>query len=390
MRASFLALALALSLLTTPAAAAPCARDVTPAATLLLPYFEVDLKHPLGPNTTLTVRNVAPDGALVKANLFSDLGLYVGGFNFYLEPRASQELSLRDVVSCVLPSHPAPPSLSTCEPPAIPLSSALCEGFRLDEVLRGKPSSALGGLCGGADHGDGWARGYLTLDVVHYCSLHRPGETGAYFQHGGYGIASNRNVLTGDFRIESTEGTVPFSAPLVHIEARATEAELSTVGSSTFYGAWVGYSAADNREPLGSLHGPSFRNDGDVATDLLVWRDPETVPVPFSCGSTPAPFPLNSPWYYLFDEAGGLTIAGGQPFPLVAQRVRVGSPALPAPASKGWFRIGFDVPGLGAPVDEGRSQAWIGVHQLSPTPNLNASFEAPQLDESCTGALAYP
>jgi hypothetical protein len=40
-----------------PSQAEVCNLDVNPAATLLLPYFEVDLKHPNGVNTVFSVNN---------------------------------------------------------------------------------------------------------------------------------------------------------------------------------------------------------------------------------------------------------------------------------------------------------------------------------------------
>ncbi len=40
-----------------PAAAKTCALDVVPAATLLLPYFEVDLRSPSGRTTLMAINN---------------------------------------------------------------------------------------------------------------------------------------------------------------------------------------------------------------------------------------------------------------------------------------------------------------------------------------------
>ena len=57
-------LALALSASTGSVLADLCTIEATPAATLLLPYFEVDLDDPNGVDTFLSVNNAGPYGLL--------------------------------------------------------------------------------------------------------------------------------------------------------------------------------------------------------------------------------------------------------------------------------------------------------------------------------------
>src|ERR1700681_820426 len=96
---SFLMLALAV-----PASAAICNIDVAPAATLLLPYFEVDLNNPNGLTTLFSVNNSAAVAVLAHVTIWSDLSVPVLAFNVYLTGYDVQTINLRDiVVNGVLP-----------------------------------------------------------------------------------------------------------------------------------------------------------------------------------------------------------------------------------------------------------------------------------------------
>ena len=60
-----------------PASAALCNLDVVPAATLLLPYFEVDLNNPNGLNTLISVNNSSAQAVLAHMTIWSDLSITV-------------------------------------------------------------------------------------------------------------------------------------------------------------------------------------------------------------------------------------------------------------------------------------------------------------------------
>src|SRR5258708_31510510 len=66
------------------AAATICTIDAVPAATLLLPYFEVDLNNPNGLTTLFSVNNASATAALVHVVIWSDLSVPVLDFNIYL------------------------------------------------------------------------------------------------------------------------------------------------------------------------------------------------------------------------------------------------------------------------------------------------------------------
>src|SRR5215471_15789072 len=91
-------------LLSTPARAqSPASITDQPAATLLLPYFEVDLKNPAGANTLFTINNASAAATLAHVTLWSTLHVPVYSFNIYLTGYDSQPLYVRDIINGTLP-----------------------------------------------------------------------------------------------------------------------------------------------------------------------------------------------------------------------------------------------------------------------------------------------
>jgi hypothetical protein len=74
-----------------------------PASTLLLPYFEVDLKNPGGANTFVTVNNASATATLVHVTLWSEMHVPVYTFDVYLTGYDVQPISVRDMLNGVLP-----------------------------------------------------------------------------------------------------------------------------------------------------------------------------------------------------------------------------------------------------------------------------------------------
>src|ERR1700712_3216344 len=88
----------------SPARAVICTIDAVPAATLLLPYFEVDLKNPNGLTTLFSVNNASATAVLAHVTVWSDLSVPVLDFNIYLTGYDVQTINLRDIlVNGVLP-----------------------------------------------------------------------------------------------------------------------------------------------------------------------------------------------------------------------------------------------------------------------------------------------
>src|ERR1700743_3584845 len=95
--------ALGLVLVGLLAAAAPvsaviCTEDAVPAATLLLPYFEVDLNNPNGLTTLFSVNNASSTAVLAHVVVWSDLSVPVLDFNIYLTGYDVQSVNLRDII----------------------------------------------------------------------------------------------------------------------------------------------------------------------------------------------------------------------------------------------------------------------------------------------------
>src|SRR6202158_4402924 len=81
-----------------------CRLGNQPAATLLVPYFEVDLGHPAGRTTLVSVNNAGPRPVLARMVLWTDWGVPTLAFDIYLTGYDVQTLNLRDVFHGNLPS----------------------------------------------------------------------------------------------------------------------------------------------------------------------------------------------------------------------------------------------------------------------------------------------
>lgn len=393
-----------------------------PAASLLLPYFEVNLDDPAGMTTLFSVNNSSATAVLAHVTLWSDLGMPVFAFNVYLTGYDMQTINLRDIlVDGVAPrtasagqdfGNPISPqgplsqdiNFASCTgqlpPPAIP--AALLAHMRAS--LTGQASAINAGRCVGRNLGQpGVARGYVTVDTVNNCTLRFPGDPG-YFGFGGTGDATNQNVLYGDYQYLDRSADFAAGDALVHLRASATEPDTSVPGKYTFYGRLVNWLASDNREPLSTTFATRFVAAKEYkqenrallqqilppATELIVWRDPKVQPASFSCSSAPAWFPLNQQQIMAFDEQENPELVSGQvPFPAATQRVTVASSTLPVSLESGWMRLDLNttsvgqVPGLSTP---GAAQAWVTVLQRvyqGPTGGrYDVGFRAIRLDSA--------
>lgn len=275
--------------------------DAAPGASLLLPYFEVDLANPFGVRTAMAVRNGSAAPVLARVVFWTDLSVPTLGFDLYLPGFGSRILDLREIFTTGwLPSSgPAPlPFCAGILPPA-PLSSTALAA--LGAAHTGRSSQLFGGFCAGASHGDSVARGYVTVDVVTRCTGALPGQPG-YF--GATGAVGFDNVLWGEYVLVEPEDNLAHGDALVHLQASTTDPLTAEPGRPTFYGRYVGGTAVDHREALPSSWGVSSVRAGafDGGAHLLVWRDSGLVHPPFACASTPAIFPMNQGPSQHFDE----------------------------------------------------------------------------------------
>ncbi len=392
------------------ARAAVCSIDHRPAATLLLPYFEVDPSDPSGMTTLISVNNAGAAAVLANVQLWTDLGVPTLGFQAYLTGYDVQTINLRDLFNGNLP-RTAPrdedpldtisPRGSSSEDSSFPGCEALpyqAPPASLVTHLRSAHSgkfSVLFNGCSGQDLGDGRMRGYVTVDTVNQCTMKNPTDAG-YFGAGG--VATDQNVLWGDAIYLDTANKYSDGEDLVRIKSLPGSFQ---PGDFTFYGRYVGMSGADSRQPLATAWGSRFVNGGSFAggTDLLVWRDSGKVVKPFPCATHPAGFPLLAYQEFTFDEQEQPVISNAPPpqipgeptnvplpdvFPAEANKVHVGGPTFPMPYPFGWVFLDLNAPNPGnsGPLSLLR-QSWVQT-VLKAQGQYSVGFHATPFDSACS------
>ena len=404
------ALALAASVLSVPASAEIGTVDAVPAATLLLPYFEVDLNDPEWETTLFSINNASAAPAIAHVEFWGDYSVPTLDFNLYLTGYDVITINLRDVFELgQVPqtSHTNPsispvgdfslvtnpitgvgPGTGSCadQSPLPPLPQILLDHLRAAHT--GQFSSVLGGRAG-FDFGDNVARGYITVDSVSACTLEGPSSTAAsgYFQTGGTGLANNQNVLWGDYFFVNGTSNYAQGQALVHIEAD------SSLGAAdyTFYRRYATL-GEDNREGLATTWASRFVAGGAFTggTDLVVWRDSKVNQGPVA--SSPAWFPLTQTQLVIFDEMENPDVpasipfsppipgASVTPFPLETNRTAVGSTSLPAGIDFGWIYLNLNTVTAGQVVPFGALTQNHVSTIMSAEDRFSVGFDAIQLD----------
>lgn len=395
-----------------PALARTCSPDVVPAATLLLPYFEVDLANPGGRTTLMSVSNATDRGVLAHFVVWTDLGVPTLAFDVYLTGFDVQTINLRDLFAGQLPRTASDgqdpsdtlspqgevsrdinfPNCAGLLPPAAP-APAFVDHLR--RAHQGFSSPVLEGKCAGVPFLDNVARGYVTVDVVNRCTTLTPADAG-YF--GPEGVAEHDNVLWGDFYLVDPAGNFAQGENLVRIESDPAR----FAGKPSFYGRYVNGSGLDGREPLPTVWAPRFLS-GELftGTDLIYWRSSETRTEPFLCHQRPAWYPIQ--WeidrqrIVLFDEQENPDIPiqfpgvppppPPSPFPAESGRVSVSGPALPSPFDFGWIFVDMKTIATGA--RPALSQSWLGVI-ADAQGRFSVGFEAEPLDNGCSPLTTNP
>jgi hypothetical protein len=369
--------------------------DPMPAATLLLPYFEVDLSDPAGNgvDTFVTIQNSSATAVLVHVIFWTDLGFPTLRENIYLTGFDMETLDLRsyfvrgrqvrtasagqDPQDRISPHGPFSQDINFASCSGQLPASRLLNDFELQafqQLHTGQEVTAYG-MCTAQNFQDHVARGYITFDTVNNCTLRYSGDPG-YFSPGGSGDATNQNVLVGEFSIVNRTGSFAARSRLVAVEASATNPQTSVSGQYTFYGRYTQppFSAADNREPLSTTWAVRYDTGGSADTDVVVWRDPTTPQQgTFACDPNSAPpwYPLDARQFVAFDdqENPSLVAVTDMAFPAQANRARVGGAALPVPFSSGWLFLNLNtVVNVSAnpPEDPSLKQAHVLALQEGP------------------------
>ncbi len=411
----------ALAAIGPPAEAEMCALDAVPAATLLLPYFEVDLDAApgAGVNTVFTIHNALPEPTLAHLSFWTDWSQPVLDFDVFLTGYDAQTIDLYEILvhgnlpvtadeqsdqgqdggRVADPTSLCDGTVDSCSPHGIPswdgsfeedgpfpsldcidlfpfFVNPLLRSSRLADIQHKLTGQPIDGACYGASHGDGVARGYVTVDNARTCSLIFPSDP-EYFSDSGPRVASNVNQLWGDWSL--IDGQQPFTYavdPLIHIEADDAFNSASTATNYTFYGRYTqAQGGIDNREPLASAWSFSYFNAGpSLVTDLIVWRDSTAYNQSgdgYACGSGPDWQPLDQTQVVCFDPTeNAVEICTETPcFPLESQRLELGAGDLVVHYPSGWCQLNLNIPGdeVAGDVDFPASpagdvaQSWVGA-----------------------------
>jgi hypothetical protein len=313
--------ALACLLASAAAQGTQCTPDAVPGATLLIPYFELDLAA-CAANTRTTrfwVRNVTETHQLAQVTLWGEYGVPVAGFQIYLPPLAGRHVDLSDVLcrgvlpstgAGVSPRSPfgadAQPNFPGCNGGAdpqdgLPVANRFSAAFLADvqQRLTGNRSPTTQ-ACYGSRHGDMVARGFITIDGVSACTQ---------LQHYDIGyvgsILAFDNAFVGGY--ETVDAAQNFAQGAAAVAIEAAPPGTYAPGDVTFYGRFASFSTIDRREPLPSTWSMPISIGGVYAqnTQALVWREtPRINLTSSSCNVPPSPFPLQDSGQVVFDEAG--------------------------------------------------------------------------------------
>jgi len=298
-----------------------CDISVAPAATLLLPYFEVNIADPTGENTLFTVTNVSPTPQIAHVTIWTDRSFPVLDFNIFLTGYDVQSISMADII---VRGQLAPPGTTSDEdenPPgdlsdpnnSNPVITAAglapCQNLavQIGTTLRANLQSALttgaygsgGNSCTRvSDPHPGIAKGYVTVDVSRACSTFLPYDDDYYTSTTG--IAFD-NTLIGDYQQINFGQAFAQGNPMVHIRAvpeGGVSGEFDTNFDRTFYSRYQDGGVLDRRQPLPSTFAARWieGGTGDFQASYKIWREGITGDVTDndSCSTTAAGLGYNA------------------------------------------------------------------------------------------------
>jgi hypothetical protein len=316
--AAIFALCAFASLLSSRVHAVYNALDAVPAATVLIPYFEVDLGNTSGRSTIVSVTNTSATAILVRATVWSNANLPVYSFPIYLTGYDVASFNMRDVINGVLPisatagqdptdtlsphgDYSQDINFASCRGgsgldtlPLAALSANTVNDLRAALTGVAVPNGTLRGIsagqCVGMTKGDNVARGYITMDTVNACVDATPADGAArYFADL---VATRQNTLWGDYMIVDPSQNTAYGDLATMVEARPFS-QSAVPGTYSFYGRFVNANDVDYREGLATHWLAQLDRD---STELQVWRDTRMVLNPsavgFTCGSPPSPQPM--------------------------------------------------------------------------------------------------
>ncbi len=359
-----------------------CDIALQPAATLLLPYFEVDI-HGRTVTTLFTIQNVSPSPATANVTVWTDWAYPALNFPIQLTGYDVEGINLYDVLKDgALPS-------SACA--SGPLSPGLLDDLR-SLFTTGRSTGASIACTAQVGGVHAVAAGYVTIDIVAGCNATNVTSPG-YFTTLRYD-----NVLTGDYQqLGSAQGHVYASGgPLVHIraipEGGAAGVVMATQLPHTFYERYMPdplAQHADRRQPLPSAFAPRVISGGTTGfnTNLKIWREGMTTG---SCSGTQragSNSDMAISETVRFDEHENSTVNV-----VICSIGCLSPPGLPAASSVSSFSVRF--PPFSISGDVGGwlyinmgAQSWMTVAMFG-APTYATETAAPALGNGCSPAPA--
>ena len=391
-----------------------CDIAVLPAATLLLPYFEVDLDDWQVPrnraNTVFTITNVSNEDAIARVTLWTDFAFPVVTFDIYLTGYDVQAISLFDVIDRGLVAPDAGTGTDITQrrkfsDPNGRLDLSACKRLPggLDDAYVVRMQSAflegevpdLGTLpgCDNVGNEHDHAVGYATIDVVGRCSSHTPFDPEYWTEDIRYD-----NILLGDYQQHDGLHDLTRAGPMVHIRAIP---EGGTPGSRsaspwrhdagfarTFYARYQPPLSPnlDGRQPLPAQFATRWIDGGPngYETSLTVWREVPATPG-MRCGDFGRAFDVDE--IVTFDEAENAVGSGDERFVLPATSLtRVADadsfPQLANGANGGWIYLNLD----DSRSDDFASQAWV-ISSMRAEGRYATDVEATALGNGCSAPV---
>jgi hypothetical protein len=420
-----LLLVVAVFLLSLPASAVTIDNDdscdiaVMPAATLLIPWFEVDTESP-GATTHFTVTNVTNVERIAHVTLWTDRAYPVIGFNLFLTGYDAQSIDLYDVITrgLIAPDNGTGTAVSPrgrYSDPNAALDLSGCRRLpgplpdeyvvRMKEAFTAGRVPAVGGAPACDQVGGEHARavGYVTIDVVGTCTANTP-------EHSEYWTQDIRydNVLIGDYRFVDPTADVAQGGPMVHIRAvpeggtpesrRAAPVAFDAGFDRTFYARHQPADAPrlDGRQPLPSQFAARWIQGGpaEFRTSLKVWREGRTRSEA-PCSGFEENADIDAVDIIRFDEsenAVGRVPPQNRPNVPVAlsllgaaSKTSVGDdgvfPQLTNGATAGWMYLNLDADSQ----DGFAAQSWV-VSSMQALGTLSSESDAAALGNGCSAA----
>ncbi len=224
------------------ASAVTCTIDQRPAATLLVPYFQVSIGDdgqvigtgPGARDTIVTIANASAEPMIAHVNVFDFQSVLVLDFNVALTGFDVQAMRVSDIITGHLPNTPTNfdgvPTGDVCQRagggvypggflrvdpdfPATPFDNTLAT-TEYDQVFF-SVADQLREDCGGDL--TNLAIGYIVIDHANYCNLSDPTDPNYYYNN-ALGMENN---LFGEIIFTSGEGLPTYALSTVNIEADA-------------------------------------------------------------------------------------------------------------------------------------------------------------------------